>query len=107
VGSIELIVINCQIILRFQKLKWKIKCMSDMTTNDIKNYLRPLHEEMFDGYLCVGFRSGENGRPILVGSLGNQLKFPEQNKKLRLCVKAIKDIIDEDGAENQEGVGGF
>ena len=78
----------------------------DMTTNDIKNYLKPLHEEMFDGYLCVGFRS-ENGRPILVGSLGNQLKFPEQNKKLRLCVKAIKDIIDEDGAEDQEGLGGF
>lgn len=79
--------------------------MSDMTTNEIKRYLAPVHEEMFDSYLCVGYVA-ESGKPVLVGNLGNQLKYPEINKKMRFCVKAIRDIIDED-EEDQEGVGGL
>lgn len=77
-----------------------------MTTNEIKRYLAPIHEEMFDSYLCVGYVA-ESGKPVLVGSLGNKLKYPHINEKMRFCVKAIRDIIDDDGTENQEGVGGL
>ena len=77
-----------------------------MTTNEIKRYLAPIHEEMFDSYLCIGFVAG-TGKPVLVGDLGNQLKYPENNKKMRFCIKAIRDIIDDDGTQDTEGVGGF
>lgn len=79
----------------------------EMTTSEIKTYLKPSHEEIFDAYLCLGYVSGSKSqKPILIGSLGNGLKYPEENAKLRICIKKIKEVI-EDGTEDQEGLGGF
>ncbi len=79
----------------------------EMTTSEIKAYLKPSHEEIFDAYLCLGYVSGsESQQPILIGSLGNGLKHPEENAKLRICIKKIKEVI-EDGSEDKEGLGGF
>ena len=70
----------------------------EMTIGEIKEFLKPTHNEIFDGYLCVGFRA-DNGNPILIGDVGH--KWDNYRDCLRLSdKKIIKETFDEEHAES-------
>ena len=68
-----------------------------MTVEEIKEYLKPTHSEVFEGYLCVGFRS-DNDQLVLIGDVGH--KWNNYRDCLKRSAKVIQEMFEDEGAES-------
>ena len=59
-----------------------------MTAEDAKRFLHPKCSEIFEGYLCVGFRADDNGL-LIVGDPG--IYWNNRRDKLRECLKNLQE----------------
>ena len=69
----------------------------EMSIAEIKGYLKPTLNEVFEGYICVGFRA-DNNKPIIIGDVGH--KWNNYRDCLKRSGKIIQDMLKEESAES-------
>lgn len=73
-----------------------------MTGRDIQKYIKPYMEEMFEGYVIVGF-SADAKKPVIIGNAPHPLKHPEESRKIKKIAKYAYDNLGDE--KNTQGLG--
>jgi hypothetical protein len=68
-----------------------------MTAEDAKRYLHPKCSEVFDTYLCIGFRADDQGL-LVVGDPGKYWNL--RRDKLRACLKNLNELFADEQIES-------
>ena len=68
-----------------------------MSAGDAKKFLHPKCSEVFDSYLCIGFRADDAGLLVL-GDPGKYWNI--RRDKLRECIKKLNELFADEHIES-------
>jgi hypothetical protein len=63
-----------------------------MNGKDIQKYLKPRLEEMFDGYVLLGFRAN-SGKPLVIGHAPHELLKPKESATIKESTLELHRIV--------------
>lgn len=86
--------------LHNQSAGFIVKEVEKMTGEQIQKYIKPYLEEMFEGYIVIGFKAGKS-TPVMIGHAPHKLKKPIECAKIKSIAKMAMKILETNEEDTQ------